>query len=129
MKKYSLLIGIFTFVMSISTEIHLNASTAIVPSSVCSSTVISTARANWSRIEVAGILKSMLSEKFCIGESLIQENSSFKYDLGMDSLDMLDFLYDCESKFGINYPDTIMDTFDSLLFGQFVDETMIRLNS
>ena len=37
-------------------------------------------------------------------------------------------MFDCEMLFQVRYDDSVMDYFDSLLFGQLVDATFLALN-
>lgn len=56
------------------------------------------------RIEMFEELKSVLVEKLDLNEADIEETTSFKDDLGVDSLDLFDLVMELEDKFGFDIP-------------------------
>jgi acyl carrier protein len=54
---------------------------------------------------VREIVKQLISEKTGIDVQTIQDNSSFKDDLNIDSLDQIDIIMEIEKKFKIRIPD------------------------
>ena len=52
----------------------------------------------------------LASEHSGISEDNIHPDSTFDKDLGMDSLDYFEFIFDCEELYGVEIPDDIMWT-------------------
>lgn len=48
--------------------------------------------------------KSLLVEKLDLGDVEITENTSFKDDLGVDSLDLFDLVMELEDKYNVEIP-------------------------
>ena len=55
--------------------------------------------------EVREIVKQIISEKTAIDLQSIQDDSNFKDDLDIDSLDQIDIMMETEKKFKIRIPD------------------------
>ena len=128
MKKHSFFVGVFTSLLSLATAAQSSATTVIDSRAALLSEFSTIARSSWTRDNVAGYMKILLRDGYDVEMSIIQEDSSFKYDLCLESLDMVSFLFDCEMLFQVRYDDSVMDYFDSLLFGQLVDATFLALN-
>ena len=58
-----------------------------------------------TREEIIKITNDFLIEEIEVDPGAIGENSSFKDDLGADSLDAVEFIMALEEKFGIEIPD------------------------
>lgn len=58
---------------------------------------------NYSRDEVKAEIKIMISEILDVEEGYIQDDMLLMEDLGLDSLDMLQLVWDCEEFFGISF--------------------------
>ena len=58
---------------------------------------------NYSRFEVKAVIKIMISEILDIEEGYIQDDMLLMEDLGLDSLDMLQLIWDCEEFFEISF--------------------------
>jgi acyl carrier protein len=50
-------------------------------------------------------VRKILSKNFFINPRAISEAKKFKNDLGLNSVEFLEMVYDIESTFGINIPD------------------------
>jgi acyl carrier protein len=50
-------------------------------------------------------IRKILSKNFFINPRAISEAKKFKNDLGLNSVEFLEMVYDIESTFGINIPD------------------------
>lgn len=50
-------------------------------------------------------VRDVIVDKLGVDKAKITENASFVNDLGADSLDIVEFVMDIESKFGITIPD------------------------
>jgi len=50
-------------------------------------------------------VKAIINEKLGVAEDKITEKSAFVNDLGADSLDVVEFVMEVETKFGITIPD------------------------
>ena len=55
--------------------------------------------------EVREMVKQIISEKTAIDVQTIQDDSNFKDDLDIDSLDQIDIMMETEKKFKIRIPD------------------------
>jgi acyl carrier protein len=55
--------------------------------------------------EVREIVKQIICEKTAIDVQIIQDDSNFRNDLNIDSLDQIDIMMDAEKKFKIRIPD------------------------
>lgn len=49
-------------------------------------------------------MKSIIAEQLSVEEASIQETSSFKEDLGADSLDLFELVMALEEEFGVEIP-------------------------
>lgn len=58
---------------------------------------------NYSRDEVKAEIKIMISEILDVEEGYIQDDMLLMEDLGLDSLDMLQLVWDCEEFFEISF--------------------------
>ena len=50
-------------------------------------------------------VKAIIKDKLGVNEDKITEKATFVNDLGADSLDVVEFVMEVESKFGITIPD------------------------
>ncbi|MDR2268606.1 MAG: acyl carrier protein [Rickettsiales bacterium] len=50
-------------------------------------------------------VKAIIKDKLGVNEDKITEKAAFVNDLGADSLDVVEFVMEVESKFGITIPD------------------------
>lgn len=58
---------------------------------------------NYSREEVKEVVKMIIADIRNIEESSIQDDMLLMNDLGLDSLDMLELILECEEFFGISF--------------------------
>lgn len=58
-------------------------------------------------------IKMMLAEQLMISDSEITENANMFHDLGMDSLDSIEFIMQLEEEFGIEIPDEITEKIET----------------
>lgn len=58
---------------------------------------------NYSREEVKAVIKIMISEILDVEEGYIQDDMLLMEDLGLDSIDMLQLVWDCEEFFEISF--------------------------
>lgn len=58
-----------------------------------------------NRYQIFEILRSLISNKLGVDESEIVETTHIVYDLGADSLDVVELIMECEMKFNIDIPD------------------------
>jgi acyl carrier protein len=67
-------------------------------------------------------VKKIISEKLGLEENTLQENLSFKNDLGADSLDICEVVWEVEKKFKLSIPDeeteNILTIGDLIGYGQ-----------
>jgi len=56
--------------------------------------------------EVAEKVKQLLAEKLDIDVNTIRDDSKLVEDLGLDSFDTIELVFDLEEKVGISIPDT-----------------------
>ncbi|MCK9568289.1 acyl carrier protein [Candidatus Pacearchaeota archaeon] len=66
----------------------------------------------FSKLE--GILKNPLGEAWIPENKEIKSDTEFRHDLGMDSLDVYEFVYDVEEEFGISIPDEKANDFETI---------------
>lgn len=59
-------------------------------------------------------LKKLIAEKLEIEESSIKMESSFRQDLGADSLDTYELVYAIEEEMGISIPDEKANEFETV---------------
>ena len=59
-------------------------------------------------------MKKMIAEKLEIDESKISLDSSFRQDLGADSLDTYELVYAIEEQMGISIPDEKANEFETV---------------
>ncbi|MFA5467748.1 MAG: acyl carrier protein [Sphaerochaetaceae bacterium] len=59
-------------------------------------------------------VKSLIAEKLEINEDKINLNSSFRKDLGADSLDTYELVYAIEEEMGISIPDEKANEFETV---------------
>jgi acyl carrier protein len=64
--------------------------------------------------EVFAKVKKIIADKLEIDEGRITENSSFRQDLGADSLDTYELVYAIEEEMGIKIPDEKANDFDTV---------------
>jgi acyl carrier protein len=64
--------------------------------------------------EVFEKVKSLISEKLEIEESKIALESSFRKDLGADSLDTYELVYAIEEELGVSIPDEKANEFETV---------------
>ncbi len=55
--------------------------------------------------DVPGVLKSLLDELFLLDQSSIRKHASLREDLGLDSLDLVELVMNCERELGITLQD------------------------
>jgi acyl carrier protein len=70
------------------------------------------------RKDIDSRIKTLISEKLGINESVVVEGSSFSDDLNVDSLDLYELLMEVEKEFLTNIPDEDAErltTVDSLI--------------
>jgi len=58
-----------------------------------------------SKMDSADKVKKIISEKLGLEENTLQENLSFKNDLGADSLDICEVVWEVEKKFKFSISD------------------------
>ncbi len=59
-------------------------------------------------------VKALIAEKLEIEESRITMNSSFRKDLGADSLDTYELVYAIEEEMGVSIPDEKANEFETV---------------
>lgn len=59
-------------------------------------------------------MKKLIAEKLEIDEEKITEQSSFRQDLGADSLDTYELVYAIEEEMGISIPDEKANEFETV---------------
>ncbi|MFA7671087.1 MAG: acyl carrier protein [Sphaerochaetaceae bacterium] len=59
-------------------------------------------------------VKDLISEKLEIDDSKISMNSSFRKDLGADSLDTYELVYAIEEELGVSIPDEKANEFETV---------------
>ncbi|MCK9286582.1 MAG: acyl carrier protein [Sphaerochaetaceae bacterium] len=59
-------------------------------------------------------VKKLIAEKLEIDESRINMNSSFRKDLGADSLDTYELVYAIEEELGVSIPDEKANEFETV---------------
>jgi acyl carrier protein len=64
--------------------------------------------------ELFGKLKKLIAEKLEIEEDQIKMESSFRQDLGADSLDTYELVYAIEEELGISIPDEKANEFETV---------------
>jgi acyl carrier protein len=58
-----------------------------------------------SSLEAADQVKKIISEKLGMEENALKDHLSFKNDLGVDSLDICEVVWEVEKKFRLSIPD------------------------
>lgn len=64
---------------------------------------IDTSPYNYSRVEVKAVIKTIIAEILDIEEGYIQDDMLLMEDLGLDSLDILQLIWECEEFFNIRF--------------------------
>lgn len=64
--------------------------------------------------ELFGKIKKLIAEKLDIDESKITLDSSFRGDLGADSLDTYELVYAIEEELGVSIPDEKANEFETV---------------
>lgn len=64
--------------------------------------------------EIFEQLKVIIAEKLDVDESKITPSASFRQDLGADSLDTYELVYEIEEKMGIHIPDEKTAQFETV---------------
>jgi acyl carrier protein len=59
-------------------------------------------------------IKALIAKKLVVDESKIELSSSFRQDLGADSLDTYELVYQIEEDFGIKIPDEKAQEFETV---------------
>lgn len=59
-------------------------------------------------------VKALIAKKLDVDESKIEPSSSFRQDLGADSLDTYELVYEIEEKLNIKIPDERANTFETV---------------
>jgi acyl carrier protein len=59
-------------------------------------------------------IKALIAKKLDVDESKIELSSSFRQDLGADSLDTYELVYQIEEDFGIKIPDEKAQEFETV---------------
>ena len=68
----------------------------------------------------------IIADKLGVSETEITEKANFVYDLGADSLDVVELVMEIEKKFNINIPDHDAETFKTV--GDAVEYLASKLN-
>ena len=55
--------------------------------------------------QIESKVKEIIVKNLGVKESEVTRNASFKYDLGADSLDLVEILMSLEDEFGVSIPD------------------------
>lgn len=64
--------------------------------------------------ELFGKIQKLIAEKLEIEESKITMDSSFRGDLGADSLDTYELVYAIEEELGVSIPDDVANEFETV---------------
>ena len=64
--------------------------------------------------ELFNKIQKLISEKLEIDESKITMDSSFRGDLGADSLDTYELVYAIEEELGVQIPDDVANEFETV---------------
>lgn len=78
-----------------------------------------------TRAEIKGRIIKIVADKMYVNHNEINEESHFKYDIGVDSLDEVELIVEVEHKFGITV--SYEDTKDIATIGDAVDAVCRKL--
>lgn len=81
---------------------------------------------NFTREEVEENVKNILQNHIKVTVDEIHNDSSLIDDVGLDSLDIVDLVMQCEKRFSISLPDEIFENGNSYTFKGFVEEIFKR---
>ncbi len=124
MKKNSILIGTLTALLSVSSLTAAQESADMV--SLC---MHDQSGINITENQVFMLMRAILRDELGIEESIITYSSTFKYDLCMDSLDMLQFIHLCETVFRVEYDvESVMASLSYLTLGTYARLTFEAIN-